>query len=257
MSFLLRIINLDRTPDRLAQFIARHPAVAIERFNAVDGAKIARADCICDGIITPDNLYRPGAIGLALSHITLWRQCAAGSQPFHVAEDDIILRADFAITATALLDTLSEWDIVLWTNNFDWPVKIRPAPGVGPVVMQYSPEEARREFSLFPLATTRPILTRLVSAAGTGCYSISPRGAARILADCLPLGRISASYVAKPGFGWDNMGIDVEMSRHYDHWLAFLSLPPLAIAPNDQSSSTIRGHLAVMHDPAIANRAPG
>jgi GR25 family glycosyltransferase involved in LPS biosynthesis len=257
MSFLLRIINLDRTPDRLAAFIARHPGVTFERFAAVDGGTIARADCIRDGIITPDNLYRPGAIGLALSHITLWRQCAAGSQPFHVAEDDISLRNDFRATAADLLAGLSEWDVVLWTNNFDWPVKIRPAPGVGPVVMQYDPEEARREFSLFPLATTRPTLTRLVSAAGTGCYSVSPRGAARMLADCLPLGRISASYVAKPGFGWDNMGIDVEMSRHYNDWQAFLSLPPLAVAPNDQSSSTIRGHLAAMHDPAIANRAPG
>jgi GR25 family glycosyltransferase involved in LPS biosynthesis len=257
MNLRLRLINLDRTPDRLAQFIARHPGVAIERFGAIDGAKIDRADCIRNGIITPDNRYRPGAIGLALSHITLWRQCAAGSEAFHVGEDDIILRADFAAMAAALLAPLSHWDIVLWTNNFDWPVKIRPAPGVGPVVLQYDPEEAKRELPRFPLATTRPTLARLVSAAGTGCYSVSPRGAARILTDCLPLGRISASYVAKPGFGWDNMGIDVEMSRHYDDWQAYLSVPPLAVAPNDQSSSTIRGHLAAMHDPAIANRAPG
>jgi hypothetical protein len=156
--------------------------------------------------------------------------------------------------AAALLATLPAWDIVLWTNNFDWPVQLLP-PALGAAVLQYDPAALDKQLDQFRALTAPPALMKLGSAAGTSCYSISPAGAARMLADCLPLGRISASYVPKPGYGWDNMGIDVEMSRHYAKWQAFLAVPPLAVTPNDQTTSTIRGHLAAMHDPAIANRA--
>ncbi len=250
----IRIVNLERSPQRLAQFMEWHPGLPIERFPAVDGATLDRDACIRDGIIAADNRYIPGALGCAMSHINLWRQCAAGAEPFHVAEDDIVLRPDFLSVASTLLGTLDAWDIVLWTHNFDWPVQTRPAPGLGIVVVQYDYETVNQ--AQFRSGTVMPALLPLVTAAGTGCYSVSPRGAARMLADCLPVGHADASYLLKLGAGWDNTGIDVEMSRHYGDWLAYVALPPLAVSANSQVGSTIRGHFAAMHDPAIANRAP-
>jgi hypothetical protein len=231
--------------------------LAIERFAAFDGAGIERADCVRDGLITEDNAYRPGAIGAAMSHVSLWRRCAAESEPFHIAEDDATLRSDFEAAGSAALGGLGDWDIVLWTHNFDWPVMIEPAPGVGPVVLQFDPAVAPHRLEAFQAATTKPLVTPLISAAGLSCYSVSPQGAARLLAGCLPIGNRSASYAARSGLGWDNTGIDVELSRHYAGWRAFIAVPPLAVACNDQSGSTIRGHLAAMHDPAIANKATG
>jgi hypothetical protein len=250
----VRVISLDRTPARLEQFLAWNPHLPIQRFSAVDGKLLDRSDCIRDGLITAENTYTPGAIGSALSHVTLWRECAAGGAPMHIVEDDVILRQDFLAVANGFLTSFGDWDFVLWVHNFDWPVMIQP-PGVGSIVLQYNPGESEAQLATFPTVTTRPALLPLISAAAIGCYSVSPKGAARMLADCLPIGATSSTYVAKPELAWLNGALDVEMSRHYRKWKAYVSLPTLGVAPNDQSSSTIRGHLAAMHDPAIANRA--
>jgi hypothetical protein len=51
----IRVINLDRSRDRLARFIERHPCVPIERFSAVDGFRIDRDACVSSGLITTSN----------------------------------------------------------------------------------------------------------------------------------------------------------------------------------------------------------
>lgn len=247
----IRVINLDRTPERLTRFLERHPGLPVERFAAVDGATIDRNAGVRDGVIAVENDYHPGAIGVAMSHVKLWRQCAAGSAPFHIAEDDAILRRDFRSIAARLLDTLDAWDIVLWAHNLDWPVQVRLAQGVGVTVVQYDPETV--DVTRFRSATVIPSLAPLSSAAGICCYSVSPAGAARMLADCLPIRSQDAQYLPKTA--WLNTGIDVEMSRHYAAWRAYIATPPIAISDNDQRASTIRGHLAAIHDPTIANRA--
>jgi glycosyl transferase family 25 len=71
----LRVISLDRTPERFANFLNTNPQIAVERFADIDGQTIDRAACVRDNLITADNTYRPGAIGHTLSNVTLWRQC--------------------------------------------------------------------------------------------------------------------------------------------------------------------------------------
>lgn len=247
----IRVVSLDRTPDRFAQFIERHPNLPVERFPAVDGALQDRAACVREGILAEDNIYVPGAIGCAMSHANLWRQCAAGSEAFHVAEDDAVLRHDFSSMASRLLGTLLDWDIVLWTNNLDWPLQLRPGDGLGVVVVQYDPQAIADAVGLeqFRSATAAPMLMPLISATGTCCYSVSPHGAARMLADCLPIGAKMPRYLSKLNVGLSNTGIDIEMCRHYAGWRAYAAMPPLAVPLNDQAASTIRGHLAAMHSP--------
>jgi len=253
MTDVFRVINLDRTPERYKQFLEWNPGFAFERFSAFDGAKLNRDECIGEGLLRPENDYRPGAIGSLLSHVTLWRDCVASGQVMHIIEDDVIIRPDFWAQANAAMAALPAWDIILWTHNFDWPVQIYPGPGLGPVVMQYNPEAVANGLPAFQASRAAPALFRLGSAAAIACYSITPEGAARMLADCLPIGRTMPVYIANPDIGWRNSALDVEMSRHYGNWRAYVAVPPIAVAPNDQSASTIRGHLAAMHDPAIAN----
>jgi GR25 family glycosyltransferase involved in LPS biosynthesis len=247
----LRVISLDRTPQRFEQFRIWNRGLDIVRIPAVEGSLLDRAELLRQGLITDGCRYSAGALGNALSHIRLWQECAAGDAPFHIAEDDVILRADFHAMSAALLQSLPEWDIVMWTHNLDWPVKLRPGPGFGAATMQYEPGEGAQDHDTFRNATVMPVLPRLYSAAGTGCYSVSPQGAARMLADCLPLSGKPASYSPRPDVAWQNGGIDVEMCRHYENWRAHVALPPLAFAPNDMEASTIRGHLAALHSAHI------
>jgi len=245
---LLRVISLDRTPERFEKFLGDNAGFAVERFPAFDGRLLVAADCVADGLITAGNQYAPGALGVALSHVTLWRDCVASGEPAHIAEDDIVLRADFWPRMAALLQTVPGWDIVLWTHNFDWPVLVAPAPGAGQAVIQYTQPGSEMDLAAFRAARAPNYLLPLVSAAGIGCYSVSPAGAARLLDLCLPMGTEMAGYATRPGTGWENTGIDVEMSRHYAGLAAFVAVPPLALAPNDQEASTIRGRLAALHD---------
>lgn len=248
----IKVINLDRTPERLTQFLARNPGVPAERFPAVDGALADRADCLRDGILDTDNIYRAGAIGCAMSHIGLWRDCAAGDKAFHIVEDDAILRHDFLPAANAMLGGLDEWDIILWGHNLDWPLQIKAAAGLGVVVVQYDHETLAVE--PFQKTTTPSMLMPLVSAAALCCYSVSPSGAKRILADCLPVGSARPRYLEKLESGWANTGIDVELSRHYARWRSYVAFPMIAVSENIHSASTIQGHLAAIHDSAITNR---
>jgi glycosyl transferase family 25 len=252
----VKAINLDRFPERFFQLQAWNPGIVFERFSAIEGRDFTSEDCIGNGLITHENTYSAGVRGAAMSHVALWRACAAGTVPFHIAEDDVVLRADFWERSAELLARVPGWDIVLWTHNFDWPASVHPTPALGNLVIQYCSVAQDVDIDRFRSETVTPMLLPLNSAAAIAFYSISPAGAKRMLEACLPIGNEAAEYVARPGSTWANTALDVEMARHYADMTAYLALPPLALAPNDMNRSTIRGHLAAMHDPAIANRAP-
>lgn len=240
----LTVITLERTPERFKQFCAWNSTYKIRRFLAVDGNNISREKCVRSQLITNKNMYLPGALGAALSHITLWQQCAAGVEIFHIVEDDIVLRAGFWGSANRLLTATSKWDIILWSHNLDWPVVVGPVLGGENAVIQYRIKDTATKLAAFQAVATPSILLPLVSAAGIGCYSLSPHGAAKLLGACLPIGNTQARFAAEDHLGWDNTGIDVEMARHYEKLQAFIAFPPLAVTPNEFAKSTIRGHLA-------------
>lgn len=239
----LTVITLDRTPDRFDQFCEWNSCFKIRRFAAVDGEKVNRNECLRNDLITARNEYVPGALGAALSHIALWRSCAQGTEAFHIVEDDIVLRRDFWSVAKPLLASMLEWDIVLWSHNLDWPVVVGPILGGESAVIQYGAKDTVTKLQAFRATATPSIMLPLLSGAGIGCYSVSPRGAANLLSACLPLANFKARFAAEGQRGWNNTGLDVEMSRHYGKLGSFIAFPPLAVAPNELSKSTIRGHL--------------
>jgi hypothetical protein len=98
------VISLDRTPQRFAQFLADNAGFAVQRFAACDGGLLTPAGCVAEGLISAENIYNAGALGTARSHVTLWRECVASGAPMVVAEDDIVLRADFWPAMAALLE---------------------------------------------------------------------------------------------------------------------------------------------------------
>ena len=246
----LTVITLERTPERFQQFCKWNPIFKIRRFLAVDGTRLSRTKCIREGLIAKANEYLPGALGAAMSHVTLWQSCAKGNEIFHIVEDDVVLRSDFWGTAKALIGKLpDDWDIVLWSHNLDWPVVAGPVLGGENMIIQYGAKDTVTKLDAFKAAATPAMLLPLLSAAGIGCYSLSPRGAAKLLGICLPIANSQARFAVEDHLGWNNTGIDVEMARHYAKLRAFISLPPLAVTPNEFAKSTIRGHLAPAIEP--------
>ena len=238
----IRVISLDRTPERFALFEKLNPGLAYERVPACDGRLLDRARCEAEGLFAPGLRYSAGACGSAVSHMALWQQGMRHERVMHIAEDDAVIRPDFHAVATAALAALPEWDIVLWSHNDNWPVGLVPAIGGLPVVLQGPPLSKLilgEGLAPFRASRQRPALVPLHSAAGLGLYSVSPRGARRLLQRCLPLSGLPARYARNPGRNWRNTALDVELSRHYAALDAFIALPIMAVMVNDETMSTI------------------
>ena len=80
----IHLINLDRSPERLAQFTAlnRH-LQTVSRFSAVDGKHVNRGDLVQRGIIDPALDYTDGAVGslFRISRCGSWRSRKISRSP--------------------------------------------------------------------------------------------------------------------------------------------------------------------------------
>jgi GR25 family glycosyltransferase involved in LPS biosynthesis len=233
------VVNLDRYPDRLAGFLDRNAHLGpVRRFPAVAGADADRTALRADGIITDDLNYADGALGCALSHLTLWRQVAAGTRALTVCEDDAVFAADFLATANARLAALPQgWDIVLWGWNFDSSLVFQVLPGLPAFLLHRERPPTAGDLYAAAQAPASPQLFRLNRACGTLAYTVSPKGAAQLLAHCTPL-RPLRIPVLEAATTWPNTGIDMMMSAFYAQLQAYVSVPPLAISPNAVANST-------------------
>src|SRR5690242_18445422 len=118
--FPVKVISLERSVERRAEFRHHNSHLDYEFFNAVDGLALAPETIAGCGLFQAGLPYQTGAYGAALSHYSLWREAIRTGRPLTVAEDDAIFRLDFAQTHAALLSGLApDWDIVLWGWNLD------------------------------------------------------------------------------------------------------------------------------------------
>src|SRR5262245_53277422 len=124
----IRVINLDRSTERLAAFRAANSHLSIQRFPAIDGTQLQPAELLPGGIATTALQYNAGALGRALSHLHLCELCAAGDEPLTVCEDDAVLRHDFARAAAPLLER--EFDLIQWGWAFENAVEYAAAPSL-------------------------------------------------------------------------------------------------------------------------------
>ena len=93
------VINLDRRPDRLAEFIERsglRQNIDFHRFAAVDGSKLQYSQELHDLFIPNTFKSNPGMMGCNLSHMKLWQHIAQTKNELHfILEDDARFEADW------------------------------------------------------------------------------------------------------------------------------------------------------------------
>lgn len=119
-----------RSPENWDKFLERNSAsgLAFQAFEAIDGREVSEADAIDAKVLLPGaQHYTPGALGCAMSHLSLWRRCLAGEQPIMVFEDDAYIRRDFSSAIPGFPD---DWDFVMFGCNTDSVLETAPMCGV-------------------------------------------------------------------------------------------------------------------------------
>lgn len=240
----INVVNLDRSPDRLQEFIEQNGALPVKflRWSAVDGSAVDIDALVTEGILDRRILatYTAGALGSALSHLGLWRRAVETQQPLTLCEDDAIFNHDFPRIAEAVIAQLpADWDIILWGWNFDAHLTFNLLPGVSTCTATFDQEAARGGVEQFVKQQIGVRVYRLMRAFGMPCYTVSCKGAQLLRRHCLPLRPMSVFY---PGLKrmWPNTAIDVMASDLYPQIKAFVSLPPLVITKNEHRISTIQ-----------------
>jgi hypothetical protein len=114
LQFRYMVISLEHQPERLVNFRARNDQtnVAIEHFKAIDGAKLTTVDptILAKGAL----FYTPGAIGNAMSHLALWKECVSSDTNLVVFEDDARLRHDLSRQLHNICERC-DWDLIIAT----------------------------------------------------------------------------------------------------------------------------------------------
>jgi len=251
---LVHVINLDRSGDRLSEFMAVNGHLKeLSRFPAIDGGaldvpELVRAGTIREEILVQDPAipkdihakYTKGALGNALSHIALWGKAIASARPLTICEDDVVFHSQYGAMAETMLGALpSDWDIIFWSWNTNSPILFEAIPGVHWCVAYFDGANTRETAGIFQRQPLSPMPFRLREVLGMGCYSISPKGAQALTDFCLPLRRMSPYSVGLKGYV-ANAGIDIMALAAYRTLKAFVSFPPLAIIINDMSRSTVQ-----------------
>jgi glycosyl transferase, family 25 len=233
------IISLERTPERLERFHAINAGdPGFEYFAAVDGSTLSLEAVVAQGLFDPTVRYTKGAIGNALSHISLWKDVRDSGQAATICEDDAILHANFQARSAELLQGLDHWDIVLWGWNFNSVLSAGLLPGLTDCTVVFNQDELRKNAIEWRQSVVEPRLFRLYRAFGTMCYSISPRGAQRLLSYMIPV-RETQVYFPLLNAVVTNSTLDVMLNGVYPNLDAFVSFPPLAVTYNDHSTSTV------------------
>jgi GR25 family glycosyltransferase involved in LPS biosynthesis len=238
----IHLVNLDRSTDRLAAFQAAnsHVMPLVTRFAAFDGKNVERAALVERGIIASDLGYKDGALGNALSQVTLWDMAIREDRSLTICEDDAVFNRSFCAASEAIMRELPpDWHVIKWGWNFDSPLWFDMIPGVSSCMSWLDQDSLRKGIDAFQSIDPRSRAFRLLQAFGNICYSISSAGARLLRQNCLPL-RNTSVYVPGLRAAVTNYCIDVALNETFYRMNSYVCIPPLVVTRNDHSTSTVQ-----------------
>jgi glycosyl transferase, family 25 len=241
------VISLARTPHKLAMFTERNAATGLSfrTFDAVDGAALERSECIRNGLIRRGAQYASGTLGVASSHRALWARAVAARTALLIFEDDVYCRHDMVAQLDRVVGRLPSWDILLLGYNTDavLEVGVLPSCSFGGFFSKRYP--SAEDLADFVRTTDEVAVLPLKNAFGMCSYLVSPEGAEKLLANVFPMdNREVIIPYNKLSFGTDRFRgrtLDTITNTLYRHIAAYTVVPPLALPPNDRSTSSTLG----------------
>jgi hypothetical protein len=143
-----------------------------------------------------------------------------------------------AETARIVTTLRDDWDYILWGYNFDTLMSFDMVPGLTSCTAMFDQSKMRRALPVFHQRRMQTTAFRLSRALGTPAYSVTPRGAKKLLAFCLPIRPLDVEF---PLIGRrPNCGIDFMLNKLYPRIAAYVAVPALALTANDTGRSTIQ-----------------
>lgn len=236
----IKVISLSRSHGRREAFAKANEHLEYEFFDAVDGQLIDHSLAPYAELFEKGLAYTPGAYGSAASHHALWKEAIDSKNPLTILEDDAITRLDFEEMSLRVIGAAPpDWDFVLWGWNFDSVLSLNLMPQVSPTSMLFDQTMLRNRIPDFQSMTDTPLLLGLNKCFGIPAYSISPKGAEKLMLGCFPLVPFMLYHHGLNRMV-PNMSLDIAMNRVYATVAAFASMPPLAVTKNERELSTIQ-----------------
>ena len=240
MQFDWFVISLRRLPEKLQAFLERNKSSGIDfqPFEAVDGTQCNVFDLIDGKIVAKGAVrYTPGAIGVALSHLALWRRCVEQNRHLVIFEDDAVVRNDIEARLSALAGQGDDWDIILLGYNTDSVLELNIAPEIDLIGAFSIDYPTAKHLADFAHASNSVGLQRLIVAMGLCGYALAPKGAECLIRGCFPMDNRPVTF-RESGRSVPALGIDCMMASMYRKMRAFACVSPLVMTPNDRKSST-------------------
>ncbi len=168
---LTLVINLDRSPHRLAQIARQLEDISWpwERLSAADGKCLDLGD---RSLLDLDAFERkhgkpplPGEVGCYLSHVWAMRRFLETDQAFLlILEDDLRVGPDLPVVIDALMERAEQWDVAMLSGI-----------------------HSGRDLRLAALTGPYHLSVALQRYAGASCYLLSRHAAEVYLRDLLPM----------------------------------------------------------------------
>lgn len=231
---LFKVINLDRTPQRMYLFKKANPNVKFERFSAIDGINVDRNELLNKKIVTESikNRYTHGAIGVALSHKALWEESVLKNEPITIIEDDAYLISNFNEYVNLYTTNLPNWDFIFWGMNLDQHMILELSPGIATAQVNFDHNQVLSNIENISKQQIISSFYRCYWGVGLVCYSITPEIAQYLLENIFPL---------RDYFDFrDNFGIDNSIIEELPNMNSYACIPPIALTKNDRYNSTVQ-----------------
>jgi GR25 family glycosyltransferase involved in LPS biosynthesis len=192
--------------------------------------------------VSPEIPWPASFVCNALSHYGLIEECAKGKDIITIMEDDAVLVQDFDRKAMSLIDSLpdKDFDLIQWGWNWDSYLFVLDQNNEIQKI-DWTDKYLKVEPQNFRDTETQSALKPLILTFGIHCYSLTPRGAQKIL-DLYPVIQdIWVDSLELTGITYTSTTIDGVFNAFYPKMKAYISVEPLSYVTNDKQYTLLPG----------------
>ena len=235
-----QVISLRRSTERRIAFAQRNGETDLD-YMFVDGVDgVEQWDTISKSMRVRQawqSGWSKGAIGSGLSHCLMWRRCLELNQPICVLEDDVLVASNWLQRCSGALEqTPEEMDVLLLGLNLNSVLRAEIFPGVACISLFEPVFPSLQQIRTVLDQQERRRVFRLEKALGLPGYVVTPRGAQKLF-DGLPRFEAEPLRVGRGIPQVPSLTLDAQMNRLYPELRAFVVVPPLVLAENNQETS--------------------